>query len=96
MLGKELGELDFSLGLLWYDYMMVVVPHNTQGLVLKLFFLYFMEADQQIKWFTPLSKNTDFYEDELVLESTEYGTYKICYKLFSFMSNGWLKRHVIT
>lgn len=52
MLGKELGELDFSLGLLWYDYMM---PHNTQGLILKLFFLYFMEADQQIKYLTPTS-----------------------------------------
>lgn len=39
MLGKELGELDFSLGLLWYDYVMVVIPHNAQGLVFKLFLL---------------------------------------------------------
>lgn len=73
MLGKELGELDFSLGLLWYDYMTVVIPRNTQGLVLKLFFLYFMEVDQQIKWLAPMSDtflNTDLYEDELVLEST--------------------------
>lgn len=78
MVGKELGELDFSLGLLCYHYMMVVTPHDTQDLALKLFFLYFMEADQQIKWLTPKSDsflNTDFYEDELVLESTEYGTY---------------------
>lgn len=78
MLGKELGELDFSLGLLWYDYMMVVIPHNTQGFILKLFFLYFMEADQQIKSLTPMSDtflNTDFYEDELVLKSTEYGAF---------------------
>lgn len=67
MVGKELGELDFSLGLLWYHYMMVVTPHNTQDLVLKLFFLYFMEAGQLIKWLTPVSDtflNTDFYEDE--------------------------------
>ncbi|KAF2980052.1 hypothetical protein EK904_009488 [Melospiza melodia maxima] len=33
------------------------------------------EADEQIKWLTSMSDtflNTDFYEDELVLESTEY------------------------
>lgn len=51
--------------------MMVVLPHNTQGSVFKVFFLCFMEAEQQIKWVIQclpikIILNANFYETELV------------------------------